>query len=78
MANEQETAFDHKVLEYLRNEYPEHTDSKMGEVTDEEFNFVFFEMVDDLRIQFHKEAEDMPQEWANYLVERYIHDTPAN
>ena len=76
-----ETDFDLMVLLYLKLEFPRYTDkflledNKGKELSDEEYNAAFFEMVDIVREKFlDKEGDD--ESHANQIVEHYMSDEP--
>lgn len=65
------------MFDYLKKTYPDYTDAKMSgdpeyddsERGNENYNDVFFEMIDDLRETYLTEEEE---NWANTLVEQYM------
>ena len=65
------------MVDYLKKTYPEYTDAALandpeygdGEEGDNNYNDIFFEMVDDLRESYLREEEDY---WANTIVENYM------
>lgn len=58
-----------KAKTWLSEKYPENTDENLSSLEDEEYNDVFFEMVDAVREQFPETADDQS---ANYIVEDYM------
>lgn len=65
-----EFSYDDKIQSFLAEKYPNNTDEKIGEVSDEEYNDIFFKMVDDVRLVFNM-GED-GDNIANSIVESYM------
>lgn len=72
---------DQAIYDYLQKNYPRYKDDLLVEdndgveLSDEEYNSVFFEMVDDLRAKFFNKNND-ERDVANDFVERYMSDLP--
>jgi hypothetical protein len=58
------------ALQYLQENYPDYTDAKVGDTSDEEYNDIFLEMVDDVREKFGLGEDN--ESFANEIVEHYM------
>ena len=69
--------FEKKVAIYLHKKFPRYTDDLLivdngnKELSDDEYNDAFFEMVDDLR-KYFEEFKGDGEDWANGFVEDYM------